>query len=130
MQSKVPENSSVLTLVYKPYLLDFTKNNILTVHQPFIVLPFDNLEIFKSSGEFRNSLLKNNISYVFITIADEISEAKLKLSLDRTDKPSGLVQTVWYYYDLFYYYVLEFRNTNKVLYTDGFNYVIDISEEN
>jgi hypothetical protein len=127
--SEGPEK--VLAYVYRPYLIDFKKwNNIYLVYQPFIVLPFNKTDLRYGTNAYIDYLNSNGIRYIATSIPPESDIEGLSQGIEgiknSTSSFYNFHQQVIYNEALFRKFLLELRDSHKIIYHNGPHFLIDI----
>jgi hypothetical protein len=115
MQLAIPEGQIVLTILEKPFLLDFTRNSILIVDNPGGMPP--SIPLFKEAEQLADYLLARSIRFVAYAYRGE----------------AGIPKAVFrgqYYERIFDFHRLldELGRTRRRIYDDGQIFVVALAE--
>jgi hypothetical protein len=117
MQLAVPEGQTVLTIVDKPFLLDFKRNTIFIVDNPGTWAPA--IPEFSSSEKLASYLLERSIRYTAYSYRNEAGVPKAMFGANP------------YYKRVFPFHKLldDLGHTRTRIYDDGDMFVLDLSQK-
>jgi hypothetical protein len=118
MQQSVPENQPLLTMLAKPFLLDFQRNPVFIVDNPGAIPP--SVPRFSEAEPLANYLLSRSIRYVAYSYRNEAGVPRSEFGEDDED----------YYGPIFEYHDLleTLGRTRERIYDDGDMFVLDLSQ--
>jgi hypothetical protein len=118
MQSSIPPNQPLLTILAKPFLLDFQRNPVFIVDNPGSIPP--SIPRFSEAEPLASYLLSRSIRYLAYSYRNEAGVPRSKFGDDDED----------YYGPYFEYHDLleALGRTRARIYDDGDIFVLDLSK--
>jgi hypothetical protein len=124
VQKVVPEGETVLTHLDKPFLLDFSRNNVLIIDAPGTASLPPGMPFFQGSAKLSSYLLRQSIRYFMF---NHPSKAPIQKNWKQTDSSTWIGRLKQHYFDL-QGNITHISQEKKILHNGSKLTLVDLSE--
>lgn len=126
MQQSIPESEIILERLAKPFLLDFTRNNIFIIDYPGGASPPPGMPSFRGAEALSEYLLSLSIRYIAYSYATEAGFSRERESTRLNEKTNPWIRAEAEHTFDFQDNLIKLSKTKNKIYDDSDIFVIDL----